>query len=341
LAITTSSTIFKVRITPKTHANMPAVPGASFATTGTVTGWTGTNAHLGTDGASAVITIDNLSPGAATSMSAIAGNAKITFAWTAPSDADAASAVLLRWTAATPGAEVPVEGTVYTAGTTITTATVACVIANTSSQAISGIVDGTGGTAGCTTVALTNGTQYSYKIFEKDSNGNYDAGTNFTGTPFTPVAPITTTLSDGTNPGNSTVAPSSAITDLYAFTVIASTGTDSITALTVTLAAGTGASLSDIRITSDNGSVLYFAAVANPSDTVNFSGGTPIPVTTSAIQFKVRMTPKTHANMPAVPGSSYAVTGTVTAWTGTNSHVGTDAASATITVDNLSPNPAT
>lgn len=148
-----------------------------------------------------------------------------------------------------------------------------------------------------------------------------------------------TIIADGTNPGNSTIAPGAAITDLDAFTLRTPTGTDSVTALTVTLT-GTNSfeSLSEVRITSSDGATLYFAAAANPaSNTVSFSGGTPIPVTNTATTFKVRITPKTHANMPPPPGLSYAVGGTVTAFTSTNAQRGTDSASATVTVDNLSP----
>ena len=148
----------------------------------------------------------------------------------------------------------------------------------------------------------------------------------------------TTTLADGTNPFNTAIAPSGPITDLDSFTLTSSSGTDSVTGLTVTLAAGTSAGLGEVRITSSDGATTYFSAVSNPvSDTVVFSGGTPIPVTTATTAFKVRITPKTHANMPAPPGSSYAVTGTVTAFTSTNTQSGTDGASATVTVDNLSP----
>jgi len=156
--------------------------------------------------------------------------------------------------------------------------------------------------------------------------------------------PITTTLADGTDPTDSTVAPSAAITDLDAFTLQTSSGTDSVTGLTVTLTgANSFESLSEVRITSDNGATLYFGAAANPaSNTVTFSAGTPIPVSTTATQFKVRITPKTHANMPVPPGLLYSVGGTVTAFTSTNTQAGTDATTpATITVHNLSPNNAT
>lgn len=172
-----------------------------------------------------------------------------------------------------------------------------------------------------------------------NSTNNQGVATAGSGWIFTPppVANVTT-LADGTDPSNSTVAPSSSITDLDSFTLSTDSGTDSVTVLTVTLANGTYAGLSEVKITSDNGSTTYFSAVTDPSaNAVNFSGGTPIPVTTTPTQFKVRITPKTHGNMTAVPGSSYAATGTVTSFTSTNTQAGSDTDSATITVDNLSP----
>ncbi|HEY8095312.1 MAG TPA: DUF6701 domain-containing protein [Methylobacter sp.] len=154
-----------------------------------------------------------------------------------------------------------------------------------------------------------------------------------------PVCYPATTLADGTNPVNVTLAPSAAITDLDVFTLSTSSGSDSVTALTVTLT-GTNSfeSLSEVRITSSDGATTYFSAVANPtSNAISFSGGTPIPVTTTPTTFKVRITPKTHANMPVPSGLSYDVGGTVTAFTSTNTQSGTDDASATVTIDNLSP----
>ncbi|MBU1178875.1 hypothetical protein KKB69_00845, partial [Patescibacteria group bacterium] len=72
---------------------------------------------------------------------------------------------------------------------------VACVrTADTTSTAVSG-TDGAG-TGGCSAVALTNGQAYSYKVFQKDSNGNYDAGVTFTGSPFTPAAASITLIVD-------------------------------------------------------------------------------------------------------------------------------------------------
>ncbi|XOA42852.1 MAG: IPT/TIG domain-containing protein [Candidatus Nealsonbacteria bacterium] len=153
----------------------------------------------------------------------------------------------------------------------------------------------------------------------------------------TPPA-ATTIIANGTDPGNSTIAPGAPIRDLDSFTFQTNVNTDSITAATTTLSAGSSGGISEIRITSDDGATLYFSAVSNPaSDTIGFSGGTPIPVSTTPTQFKIRITPKTHANMPVPPGSDYTVTGTITAWTSTNEQAGTDTGSATITIDNQSP----
>jgi len=94
----------------------------------------------------------------------------------------------LRWAASSAGSEVPAEGvSTYSAGNTIGTATVACVISSAGSSAQSK-TDGAGGSAGCTTSALTNGQPYTYKVFQRDTRGNYDVGV-LMGT-VTPVALI-------------------------------------------------------------------------------------------------------------------------------------------------------
>lgn len=196
ISVTTTLTEYKIIITPKTHANMPAPSsGQSYATTATVTAWTqsSTNAQAGTDSGSATVTIDNLSPNGATSVSGSAGNTAVTLNWTSSSSTDfdtTNGSVILRWASGTAGSEVPAEGnSSYVAGNTITTATVACVISSAVSTALSKI-DGTGGSVGCTTTALTNGQAYTYKAFQRDTNGNYDVGVSI-GT-FTPSAASST-----------------------------------------------------------------------------------------------------------------------------------------------------
>jgi hypothetical protein len=159
---------------------------------------------------------------------------------------------------------------------------------------------------------------------------------------YTPAVVNTTILATGTDPSSTTVAPESGIIDAGAFTLQTDDTTDSITTLTVVLA-GSGTpynGVAEVRITSDNGSTLYYSAISNPSsNTLNFSGGTPIPVSTTQTQFKIRITPKTHANMPAVPGAEYALSPYVSDFTSGNSYEksGTDTNANTLTIDNLSP----
>lgn len=169
----TSVTTFKVRVTPLSHVAMPAVPGASYSITAPVTAWAGSNTHAGSDTNPNALTIDNLSPAGVTSTSGVAGDAQIMLSWTNPVDTDYYSAVVLRRPTSAV-ADVPVEGVTYTVGNTIGTATIACVVLSP--------------TATCTNTGLTNGMAYHYKIFTKDTSGNYNIGVVPTGSPFTPTA---------------------------------------------------------------------------------------------------------------------------------------------------------
>lgn len=183
IPVNTTNTQFKIKITAIAHTAMPTPPGAFYAINGIITAFTGTNAQAGTDSGSATITIDNLSPNSATSVSGSAGNAQITLNWTNPIDSDYISQIVLRREASTI-TNTPTEGIVYTVGNTIGTATVACVV--------------TTPTATCTDTGLINGNAYHYKIFSKDSSGNYSTGAVPTNSPFTPsLSPFTLTSSVG------------------------------------------------------------------------------------------------------------------------------------------------
>ncbi|MBI2449904.1 MAG: hypothetical protein HYV47_00005, partial [Candidatus Nealsonbacteria bacterium] len=142
--------------------------------------------------------------------------------------------------------------------------------------------------------------------------------------------PAITTIGDGTDPGNVSIAPGASATDLDAFTLQASEGADTVTAATVTLVAGSSGGLSLVAITNNAGSTTYCSQSNPSSDTISLTT-CGIPVSTSLTTFKVRITPKSHANMPAPPGSTYTVTGTVTSFTSTNSQSGSDTDSATVT----------
>src|SRR5436309_12644096 len=132
------------------------------------------------------------------------------------------------------------------------------------------------------------------------------------------LQPPVTTIADGTNPGPTTIAPgTAAATDVDAFTLQTNSGTDTVTAATVTLAAGTSARINLVQIT-DNSNVVMGTATDPGSDTVPITLSTNISVTTTATTHKIRITPKRHANMPAVPGATYAVTATITSFTSSN-----------------------
>lgn len=321
IPVTASLVQFKIRITPKSHANMPVPPGSTYSVAGTITSFTSTNSQSGADTNSATVTIDNQSPANVTSTSGSAGNAQVSLSWINPVDSDFHSTIVLRSTSVV--AATPIEGTTYVIGGTIGASTVACVV--------------TSPTASCIDSGLSNGTPYHYKIFTKDTNINYSVtGVVPTGSPFTPNPTPITTIGNGTNPSNVSIAPGVSATDLDSFTLQTNIGSDTITAAVVTLAAGSSNGLSLVAITNDAGSVTYCSQTNPVSDTVSLST-CGIPVTTLLTQFKIRITPKSHINMPVPPGSTYSVTGTITSFTSTNSQSGTDSSSATVTIDNQSP----
>jgi hypothetical protein len=314
--VTTTSVQYRLRVTPKTHAAMPAPPGASYAVTGTVTDVTVSNTKDLQDTASATVTVDNQSPGDATWGTITPGDSQVDLNWSNPVDGDFAEVVILRSTSSI--GDSPVEGTTYAAGNTLGASTVVYAGAGTS----------------FTDTGVTNGTSYWYKIFARDTCINYAAGVE-TG-PHTPAAVgETTTVGDGTDPADASRCPGDGAADLDAFTLQTGAGTDTVTAVQVDFAVGTATGLSLVEITSDDGATVY-GSVSNPADTQNVPLATNITATTTLTQYRVRVTPKSPAAMPAPPGASYAVTGTVTGITSTNGPVYDDAGSATVTIDNLS-----
>ncbi len=186
IAVTTTATTYKVRITPKSHANMPAIPGTSYATTGTVTALTSTNTQTGTDSGSATVTLDNASPVNVTAATATGGMEQTNLAWVNPVDTDLSGVVILR-RASSAVTDAPVEGTTYSVGNTVGSSIVACVVLTP--------------TLTCTDTGLSGGTVYHYNVFALDSRGNYaSAGVVPTGSPVTPTSTVVsvTITSDGT-----------------------------------------------------------------------------------------------------------------------------------------------
>lgn len=154
------------------------------------------------------------------------------------------------------------------------------------------------------------------------------------------LKPIPTTiLGSGTDPSNSTVAPGTANNYLDQFTFQTNTGTDSVTALTVTTTNTSAIASMKICSNDDNCNTQYFNTVTSPSgNNWNFSGGTSIPVTTSQTAFRVVFTAKGHSELAE---GTYGVTGYVSSFTCTNSQAGSDSAGTTITIDNAPPSNAT
>lgn len=186
ITATTTSTQYKIRVTPKSHAAMPAPPGSICSVTAFVSAWTGTNAHAGTDSGGTTVTIDNLSPGNVTGSTATPGSGQVALSWTNPGDSDLGTIIVLRRATSAVG-DTPTEGATYAVGNTIGSSTVACVV--------------TAPAASCTDTGLTNGTSYNYKIFTRDVNGNYSTGVVPTGSPATPNPTISGNVFEDVNYG--------------------------------------------------------------------------------------------------------------------------------------------
>lgn len=256
----TTQTTFKLRVTPLSHAAMPAVPGSAYSITAPVTAWAGTNVHTGTDTNTSALTIDNLAPASATAVGGSLGYLANSLSWTASSSSDLNSiggSVVYRWASASAGSEVPVEGSSPTLGSTNGTATVACLVSSSVSQALSA-VDGNGGSGGCLTTALTAGQNYTYKVFQQDIYGNYDAGVAIgTFKPYGNVSAATSTV---------VASPTSVAADNYTASTITVTLKDSagtaVPGKAVALAAGSGSSMiTTLSGTSNASGVATFSVV--------------------------------------------------------------------------------
>ena len=246
ITATTTLTQYKIRITPKSHATMPAPAGSSYAVTARISNFAGSNTRAGSDAAGTTVTIDNLSPGNVTGSTATAGNAQVALAWTNPGGADLGSIVVLRRATSAVG-DTPTEGATYTVGNTIGSSTVACVV--------------TAPATTCTDTGLTAGTAYHYKIFTRDVNGNYATGVVPTGSPATPTAP-SMNLAESVTPSG-TQPPG---TDLAYATTFTNAGTAAAQSVVITnpIPANTDFKLGSV--TQNLGTTGLSVAVAYSSD---------------------------------------------------------------------------
>lgn len=172
---TTGGTAFKVKVTPLSHINMPPPDGGSYAITGVVTDWTGTNTKNGqANDTSSTVTIDNDSPAATTGASATPGDTMIDVGWTPPGDSDFQQIYIYCKTSSMISGEAPIEGTDPTIDETACDGTARLKYKGTASpQTITG---------------LTNDTLYYFRIYARDNNGNFTAYASTQEVSATPVA---------------------------------------------------------------------------------------------------------------------------------------------------------
>ena len=283
ITVTTTPVQYKIMITPKTAAAMPA-PGASRAVQGYVTRLDSFYTKVYNDTPSATVTIDNIVAGTPAWGRITPEDSSITLRWINPDSANFQSVLVLRGTAST----APVNGSSYAVGSTLGGGKV--IYAGNLQTFTDGLVTGD---------ALYNGTSYSYQIFAKNVDGSYSPGS--TAGPFTPVqiGPGTAVVGNGIDPPSVAAAVSGYFYDLDAFTVTSKPYAN-LKSVAFTFAPGTAQYMSRLLLTNDTGSVTY-ATVDYP-----FSDSAPavftglnLPITDIATPFKVRINPH-YANQPPV-----------------------------------------
>ncbi len=141
----------------------------------------------------------------------------------------------------------------------------------------------------------------------------------------------TTTVGDGTNPGNSDLCPG-ADAQVDGFSLQTDTGADTVTDVQVTLAgeADIFNRVSSVAITSIDGLTVYGTAAA-AANVVNINLSSTIGVSTTLESYRVRITAGSHASLI---NPTHTVTATVTDITVTDGKTISDTTSSTVTIDN-------
>jgi hypothetical protein len=219
-------------------------------------------------------------------VTAIEGNGQVEITYTTPVYADLDSVIVLRATSSI--IDSPTDGSSYSVSNIIGTSTVICVE--------SSVATGTAKT--CTDTSLTNGTDYYYKLFAKDSAGNYSYGiAPDGGYPATPTSTPTITLGTGaSDPSQLRVAPGSGATTSNTFTFVTGSSTAVVTAVDLVLSNASSTSL--IEITSLDEATVY-GSTTNPtgtSTTISLSQNT-LTANDSVTTYAVRITPKSRAQL--------------------------------------------
>ena len=151
------------------------------------------------------------------------------------------------------------------------------------------------------------------------------------------AATTTITAASTTDPVTLTIAPGSAATTSNAFTLQTSAGTDIIT--NITIAHSNASSTSLIEVVSSDGATVYGSTtIASGTSTVITLDENTLTASTTETIYKIRITPKSHANLPSGNrGALIPVTTSVLSWDSTNGNTatGTDQAFPII-IDNQS-----
>jgi len=304
---------YRVRLTAKAHADMPAPPGTNQPVTAHVVAISSPFQENYQDTPSATLTVDNLAPANVTFGLVTPDDKSIALAWTNPGG-DFDSVVLVRSTAAI--SAVPTEGALYQAGNSLGGTTVRYVGGDTSHD----------------DTQLTNGTSYYFKAFSRDACGNYSAG-RATG-PHVPSQSVVTLGDAAAEPEDATLCPGAAAVAVDAFTLKTSKNADTVTAVTVQLSTGGAARVQEVSIVDSTGQV--YGTSSNPTgDSVTVDLTEDIPVTTTEEEYQVAVSPRATA---ALPAGLHTVTATVTDVTCTFAKTSSgDAASATVTIDRSGP----
>jgi hypothetical protein len=154
----------------------------------------------------------------------------------------------------------------------------------------------------------------------------------------TEAAPPTTTVGNTSEPASTNLNPGAAPTALDAFTLKTDSGTNAVTAATVTIPSGAaGLATVSIQNTSLCNMGTPLGTLSTLADGANTVPTTGLTATTTLTTYYVCATPKAATAMPAPPGATYAITGTVTGLTCSNTVTANDTGSATLTIDNQSP----
>ncbi len=217
----TGLTTFKVRVTPLSHASMPVPAGGAYAITAPVTAWAGSNTHAGSDTNTNALTIDNASPAGTTGATPTAGDTQVQLSWTNPGDGDFQKVIIYCKTSSI--TETPTEGSDPTVDVGACDATARVKYSGSASpQTITG---------------LSNGTLYYFRIYARDTNGNFTAIASTQEVSATPT--LTQALTVGTvgtqavNLNSGSTAQHIGGAGTAAFTLQINTGSSNVTSVKV------------------------------------------------------------------------------------------------------------